>query len=352
VGTTNEELYTDTELQLALDQCDPDGCTVILEEGVYLITQTSFISSHTTLKGQGKESTILRLADNVNDHILQNSNVDSPNAHVNSDIRIENLKIEGNSANNQLDTPDGDKSKGIFFKNTDRTTIKNVWIEDTMGNGMTFSGDGDNRPEILDISFCWVSDVQSKGIAVNQVNIVSVIFNKTWDTINQGIHIGYGRMVHVIGNATTQTGEQGIMTSYLSGEVIVANNIVKKTYRNGGIALSGDSTTKPMQAIGNQIINVAGPGMVSSHDFAIIANNIIRDDGQYVITDGIRILSGSLVNVHDNTFSGVGNNGKIAIKIYAGVDFLNLHDNLIQSNGLDIVNYSTGIVQINNNMIK
>ncbi len=116
------------EIQQALDNLPSGGGSVYLREGTYNIGAPINLDNNVALIGSGA-GTLLYLANNVNDNVLQATNCEN--------LLVANLRIWGNKLNNT----DGN---GIYFDSVTSSRIDGTRIENFRGNGIYLDTSSNN----------------------------------------------------------------------------------------------------------------------------------------------------------------------------------------------------------------
>ena len=148
-GTTNDT----TAIQAALNYVNSlGGGTVYFPQGTYLSNLLT-IYSNTCLIGQGVPNTTLKLAAGSNSAFLYGSNSDSywgtTTVNVNLNITIQNLTIDGNSANN----PTASSNGALIAIFGSAIKVYDVTIINARDHGMRTGGYSGEPVPYTDVSF-------------------------------------------------------------------------------------------------------------------------------------------------------------------------------------------------------
>lgn len=241
----------DVQINAALAALPTRGGQVKLMEGTFnLAAKISITRSNVVLSGQGAASTKLVLGNGVNDNMI---GIDDLELGSYTDIVVENLWLEGNSANQT-----GNQA-GIFIGNTiQRFIIRNNYIHDTK-----------------------ISQIYDDGADYG------LIADNYLDTVSVGA--SYGN-IEGVGDYT----------------VIRGNTCVAGDY--AGISIYNDSAGRVIVE-GNKVINSAGYGIESLSDMSIIVNNQIVDSGDYSIyvhgSTNYNVVANNHIEVANNPSSSV-----------------------------------------------
>jgi parallel beta-helix repeat protein len=184
IWTDNSKVYAKNGLTGTIDYSQADAATVInnavtathnrgggivfIKSGTYSICSSIIMKSYVTLEGEGwgeqKASTILRLADNVNNDVIKTPQ--QKNYH----ITVRNLQIDGNQHHQTA-------GSGIHIYATDRPTIEHVMIKWCHGRGIFIEGDSNGNvtiaPTIKSV-FVWGCGKEGIFVAATDALIQSV----------------------------------------------------------------------------------------------------------------------------------------------------------------------------------
>lgn len=98
---------------------------LVLVSGDVTETTTVYVPSYTTIRGQG--ATAVKLADAADCHLIANDDA----AAGNTDIRLENLNLDGNRSN-QTNGLAANTSHSVYMENVTGLTIQNVHVTETI----------------------------------------------------------------------------------------------------------------------------------------------------------------------------------------------------------------------------
>ncbi|MCK5481832.1 MAG: right-handed parallel beta-helix repeat-containing protein, partial [Gammaproteobacteria bacterium] len=231
--------------------------------------------NYVTLEGVG-HSSILYLADSSNISVV----VSGDGTTTRSNIKIADLKIDGNDTNNA-----GDNCHGISFNKVTYSEIEGVWVYDVEDNGMRL----DNSTSYNNIAKS-VFESNSRGICIDgesRYNIVSD--NDIKSNSSYGIEINYSNPTsdnNIITNNIMDSNGAGIaLDDYIDYTIISGNNIYNST--GAGISMKYSNYTS---VTGNVIENYGGMGVwIDGADRNTITGNTIIDDNS---GNGIYLDSG------------------------------------------------------------
>jgi len=263
---------TSAGIQAAINALPSTGGKVFLPAGTYSITSTTTIPSNVWIEGAGASSTILYVQNNSNCSVFANS--DQTNGNTN--IKISNLKIDGNKSNNT-------SGYGIYFKYVDNSQVENCFIYNTAWEAIYFYGSEKNI-----VSHNIVDGSGGYGIRFYTGSHNIITDNLVQNNVYTGIFSGsyYTTIANnVVKNNSTGGGTGGISSS--GKYSTVANNVCEGN-GHAGISLSsgGDySVVSGNVCKGNswQGINVYGA------DYSIIIGNKLHDNGGSDGYSGLRI---------------------------------------------------------------
>lgn len=290
-----------SSIQAAIDDLPSTGGTVFVDAGTYTITSSITIPSNVSLIGEGKSSKIF-LAANSNVDLIQNADTTLGNEN----IIIENLEIDGNSAN-QAATPE---YSCIYFYKADNCKIRNCFIHDTISLGTSdhrgccvFLDDSDNNQ----ISGCTLYGGGYDNITIRNASHGNIVYGNTSHdavlssgvqsskTTKNGIAIAYDNIVK--GNVCYDNNNNGVVFHFTSN-CIADSNIC---YGNGQIGVHLVEGCHNCIATSNVCYgNADGIRFQDgSSDNCIIANNNCFSNTRY----GIDLLGSDIVVVGNHCYN-------------------------------------------------
>lgn len=269
-----------SSIQEAIDALPSTGGVVYIKEGTYNISKTiTILKSNISLIGAGN-STILFLVAGVHSDLLKIGN----GTTTLEGIKIKDLKIDGNGANNATGT-----NSGIYFLggaanlitkcvisnceiiNADWSNLRTDYMEnsliidniavsttvthsfylqrtnqvrisgnviDTGGNGMTFTNNTLNSIIIGNI----ISNTTAYGMGETALVNCVVSNNMVTNAGTNGFEIGVGNTT-MTGNMATDCGDAGFYI-YGTGEFTLSSNVAESNTEHGfEIAGGGDNST-------------------------------------------------------------------------------------------------------------
>ena len=230
-----------TEINSAISDLGVTGGRVLLLEGTYNITGPINLASLVALVGQGA-GTVLRIPDGFN----ANLNVVSA-LNVNR-VLVQNLRIDGNKANQTAGV-----MRGIYFNSTTFSKISSCWIENMRGHGIFLYSSSNNNT--VNGNIC-----QGNGyhgiLLYSSSNNNTVNGNICQGNGYHGIHLYSSSNNTVNGNTCQGNGNHGI---YLSSS---SNNN----------AVTGNTCLENSQSADNVYDNIR----LTSSDYNLVAANVCR----------------------------------------------------------------------------
>ncbi|PIQ68454.1 MAG: hypothetical protein COV91_04055 [Candidatus Taylorbacteria bacterium CG11_big_fil_rev_8_21_14_0_20_46_11] len=289
-----------TGIQEAINSLPDEGGKVFLPEGTYQIYSAITIPDNVWLEGAGASSTILYLANNANSNVIENA--DATNGNTN--IKISDLKIDGNDANNT------GTCVGIYlYGGVTYSVIENVYVYDAEDHGINVSA-GEIYNGYNKISNNIIESAGDGGIFLGRSEINTIINNvsvSNWSGIR--LYISDNNVVS--NNAVKSNSYYGIEVDTHSDNNIISNNLIESNGRIGIYLVNGNNSYNSI--IGNMIYNNGGSGSYSSiyiessgDNNNIIADNHITDTAGtgYAINIGNSNASNNVLS--NNYYSGTG----------------------------------------------
>lgn len=278
----------DVPIQAAVDAASLAGTLggglVDLSLGSFSIETLITIPSNVTVRGAGW-NTVLRVAAGADVGVFKNADPSGGN----SNIVVENLRVEGNKANQGAAA-----CRGVWFSKVTRGRVSGVWANDFQGAGATATrGIGiyiDNSSYII-VENCYASDNLYDNISVRNGSAHCVVTNcvATAAVNGQGIQV-YDADDHVIsGNVCQDNGQNGI-TVHRGSRINILGNLCYSNDQSG-IRILSDASENSSEC------NVSGN---TCNDNTWYGINLDRSGGGET--------SNCLVNgnvVFENTLSGI-----------------------------------------------
>lgn len=284
----------DVQINAAIAALPTRGGRVLLMEGTFnLAAKISITRSNVVLSGQGGASTKLNLGNGVNDNMI---GLDDLELGAYTDIVIENLYMEGNSANQT-----GNQA-GIFVGRTiTRFIIRNNYIHDTK-----------------------IAQIYDDGA------VSGLILDNYLDTVSVGA--SYGN-IEGVGDYT----------------IIRGNTCVSGDY--AGISIYNETLGRCI-IDGNIIRSSRGYGIESLSDMSIISNNQIYASGDY----SIYVHGSTNYDVVTNNHIEVDNNPTNSVIVKMGSSQCELASNVIEvragnSAALTAIQIGADNVNVNGNYV-
>jgi len=233
-----------TEINSAITDLGSVGGTVYLLEGTYIISNSIVLTSNISLVGLGV-ATIIKLVNSSFSERHLITNQDQTNG--NSNIVIENLKLDGNKDNQDA----ANINHCISLGKVSSTRIRNLLIENSNTGGISFQLDANDNNFI-------------------ENNIITA-------SRNEGIILSQSKRNTIRGNLISNCGDAGIKIIVSSNENTVLGNFC--TSNNVGILLS-DSTENTIY--GNNLQSNTLQGLTTDQNVNrnLISNNVVFLNGR------------------------------------------------------------------------
>ena len=286
---------TSAGIQSAINALPSTGGKIFLPAGTYSINSTTTIPSNVWIEGAGASSTILYVENNSNCSVFANS--DQTNGNTN--IKISNLKIDGNKSNNT-------SGYGIYFKYVDNSQIENCFIYNTKWVGIYFYLSENNI-----VSHNIVDGSDDYGIQFYGGSHNIITDNLVQNNVYTGIYSysDYTTIANnVVRNNSTGGGDGGILSqgkySTIANNVSENNGKVGISFRNDYSTLSGNVCEgNDWQGIDAYLT-----------DYSIIIGNKLHDNGGTGSYSGLRVLASTNNFIIGNAITDTAGTG-YAIKI-------------------------------------
>jgi parallel beta-helix repeat protein len=306
-----------TTIADALAAVPAGGADVLVKRGTYTLANSEWIPAKTTLRGEGQEATIIRLANGANSNVL----VVETGA---DDVTIRDLTVDGNRANQTANS-------NCIRTVAARTKVIDCHVKSANGyNIVAFPGAAD-----FIVRNCVSEDSFSEGIEFQGCDGGSAIGNTVINPGKNGIYVyantasnaaNICRNITVTGNtvrgpAALAAGYSGIHVDDAATGVTVAGNVV----------VGGTGT-------GSNGIRIEGQGV---KDVTVTGNSV-----RAATKSGILVKTATGVTVTGNVVSHCQRSG---IEVQSATDWL-VTDNVCRNNGQDATDgsFGNGITVYNN----
>lgn len=326
-GTADEE-----EIQAAIDALPAGGGTVMLTDGLFTPAQMDITKNGLTLCGQGM-STVITAKTNAGAAWKGLLEFGTSSVPI-TDLRVEDLKIDGNSGNQTNETI------GILAYVT-RGSFNNLYLEDTKADGLRIS-DGSSQ---VSIGTIWAKDTNVAAVQLDGVDGPGTVQDVTIGQLilvsgnDRGLVLARCEdiVVGMVRTTGTGSGEDAITLTTWDG-----TGTCKRVTING-YSIQGGVTGIVFDTGPFEDINI-GPGTIEgTSGYGILVSDVI--DGTR-ITKGISI-KGAIIR----------NTGADGIKIGADVQEFSIADCMVSDvqagHGIMVVGYGSlvrSIGSITNNM--
>ena len=278
------------------------GGSVYLMEGTYIIDGSINIPDRVTLLGAGVNATTIKLKNAINANINAITNANTSNA-VN--IRIAQLTVDGNKANNTSGT-----QTGIYGNNIGNSTAEGLNVDSLTVQNFRTHGLSLNSASRSMIKNSTLLSNNGNGIDVNLISASTITQNVIGSNSGTGIAVSLSTNLIISNNTITGNATQGVYLNFFaSANMVTGNQITENggSTDNNGVVIDGDSDNNSIS--GNVIsdtsattTNIAIKITNSAADSNRIADNTvtssgtISDSGTGTIYAGQADASGVLLN--------------------------------------------------------
>jgi hypothetical protein len=300
------------------------GGSVYLMEGTYIVDGSINLPSNVTLVGAG-QGTVIKLKNAINASVNAISNSDTTNG--NNSISIQNLRLDGNKANNSSGTQEAISfvKVGSTSSSTTGASVSNVIIDSFLTDGININFASGNISIVN-------NQLKNMGnYAINNSGGKVTITSNQFYGNNYAIESG-GDSLNIVGNTFINSTKNAIWFNGINSNMTVTGN----TFTASGQEAINASNLVRSNISGNQFYDNGGSGANSTINLtngnqSSITNNVITDTAGtgYAIS-----LSGTTnIYLSNNTYSGTGAtsiNDTSTTTIYANQ--LDSNGNLIHRN--------------------
>lgn len=326
------------------------GKKVVLLAGTYVIDAPISIPNNTTLTGIGQGS-VITIPNAFNTNISMVVNTDTSTG---TNVAIQNLRIDGNRANQSAGNMNGIDFTGvgsgsgasaligatikdvqsmnfrgsiaISITSSNHSTISNVLAQNAANVGISIAGGAFNK-----IESSYALGNGFFGISINGTD--TTVINSKIEGNETGFAAAGSR--HTITNNIIKGNNAGL-TAYTTSHTVISSNVVTSNTFNG-ISVGPSSNQNTIN--GNIITSNALSGIrISSSSNNTISDNIISDNGAAGASDAIAVVSTSQNNrIIANNISDTAGTGQ-AIDIDATSTSNYLADNTYGGTGAATLN--------------
>lgn len=259
--------YSGTNASDVINNALANGVAVFLTDGEYIITHSINLNAGNELLGEGYD-TVLKADDNC--HISSAmgviQNIGRPTEQGNDNIRIANLRVDGNNASNAVNY------EGIAISHSIGVTIENVWVHNAPEIGISLNGGIGPMTSRVFVINAEVYLNEADGLQIDfgstggTGGVIDIIGGRYYNNTNDGIKFSSGIAYNeppigelsVFGAEVDHNGNGGITVLYTASRVknvLLSSNFVHEN-TNDGITLSGSTSPFAYGSIyGNTIQN-------------------------------------------------------------------------------------------------
>ena len=223
-------------LQRRIDELIGEWQCIVLPPGRFEISRTILLPSDFAIRGTGHRQTTLCLADATNDHMFTNMD----HRHGNHDIRIANLHLEGNAANQGK--REGDKRLSycnmVYFRRVSQAKFVDLSARSCRQTVLHF-----NHCNGIEISGLDCTDLGWNGVSTSGTDDIVIrdtrVTNAGLDTMHSAIHLdgGSGSYIECVIDKCTGNGVM-LDSKFSSLDKSTVKAVCSECKR--GISLSGD----------------------------------------------------------------------------------------------------------------
>jgi parallel beta-helix repeat protein len=279
-----------------------NGGRILLRAGTYIIAQSLIINgpNGVELYGEG-DSTILRLANDVNERVIHLQSV--------KDWYIHDLQVDGNKANQATSSQ---KSHGISAWNCMNIAIERTYVHDCRTFGIHLSATGNSKVLNNHVSQCSANGItidnegggQSILVQGNTVDGASDVGITTWHGVDVVVNNNSVSNVNLNESPFGENSHVGIMQEQGSQHVTVSTNRVNNCLGNGlSTSISpAQQMNTDIQLLDNRISNCGKGVYVEGTDRLLVKGNVIDTTSDRGISvdspaDVVQIVNNQLSNV-------------------------------------------------------
>ena len=224
-------------IQAAIDAAS-DGTVVFLTDGTYNLTSLIVLASNLTVKGNGKDKTILKDARPTSGHLVRGESI--------SYVILEDLYVKGCGTEF---VNDGQNKTGVLFKYSDHCTVRRCRISNFERAVIFYHSSTFGRISECEMHDCFYDGLGSYTHQTRENYNVVIENNFCHDSSGNGIRFEETYNSKVEGNIVTRCA--GIRIEDSSNNII-ADNVVTESSGNGIVIYN---RSKRNIVIGNQLID-------------------------------------------------------------------------------------------------
>ena len=241
--TRNASDYS--SIQDAIYSLPPNGGTVLIPAGTYIISTPIIVPSKVTLVGEGF-STILKLASEANTDVIVNMH---PYDWVDEDITIANLQIDGNKEEQT------GPASGIYFSTVYNARLESLWIHNFPKSYPT----GKIISPAVYLELCWEAVIQHNTVENNSYAGIflafshnSVVSRNYLYGNHRGIYLRNSNYVKVTKNVVINC-DEGIRVYYDASYNRIIGNYIENSFEEGIVITLPGCTGNFL--VGNYLVN-------------------------------------------------------------------------------------------------
>jgi len=279
--------FSGTDAATVINSAIAAGKMIFIKAGTYDVSTWILPGSSTSVFGEG-DATILRYANGANLQALFE-------VYGKTDVRIENLKIDGNRAQQS-----SGYGWGIEFDGATRCSVKGVYLYDMRGAAIQIGGQSSE----IEVSGCKIESPYGISIANRSTRIT--VANNLIDSLGLG--------------------GECISLDDANHECVITGNVVLRSTSDGILIQAGTNGASRRNVVANNYVaNCSGAGIrVVSSDYADVKGNVLYANAYGISLDGAFLCNfegNIIIDSHTATNEGEG------FHVVNGA-----HDNVIQGN--------------------
>jgi len=249
-ATPDDKFFDDEAFSEAIKAVKKHGKGIIyVPQGVYLLSKPLFLPSNCYLIGEDIDKTVIARAEDFNEYLVINDNIDVPGFNGNKNIIVENLTLDDRREIVQH------WGGGVGFAHAENVAVRNCRILNPYWHGIEFNAVNNGLIQGCEIFNAKNAAIQIDASTAEYEGLSGYAFHGLLDEKTPS------KNIKIVGNSIKGFHYSGINFAHREVKEPYSNIIIEKNYLEGNsayAAIHNEASVKNVVITGNIIISNVG----------------------------------------------------------------------------------------------